>query len=222
MSSEMKEKMTRAAQDLSSGAKAPDHFEAATARLKSCPDTLCSCGNASQSENSQPMTLEQVRAELKGAKGKKYWRSLDELANTPEFQAAVEKEFPSAAQEWVDPVSRRGFMKLMGASMALAGLAGCTKQPDEPIYPYIKAPEDLILGKPMYFATAHPFSTGAVPLLVKSDEFRPIKIDGNPEHAYNHGGSDAYIAAKTARSRSLLKHCRVRWRRAKMEPALHF
>ncbi len=139
-----------------------------------------------------PMTLAAIREELKGAKGKKYWRSLDELANTPEFQAAVEREFLPAAQEWVDPVSRRGFLKLMGASMALAGLAGCTKQPDEPIYPYIKAPEDLILGKPMYFATAHPFPTGAVPLLVKSDEFRPIKIDGNPEHAYNHGGSDPY------------------------------
>ena len=139
-----------------------------------------------------PMTLAAVREKLNGTKGKKFWRSLDELANTPEFQAAVEREFPSAAQEWVDPVSRRGFLKLMGASMALAGLAGCTKQPDEPIYPYIKAPEDLILGKPMYFATAHPFTTGAVPLLVKSDEFRPIKIDGNPEHAYNHGSSDPY------------------------------
>jgi molybdopterin-containing oxidoreductase family iron-sulfur binding subunit len=139
-----------------------------------------------------PMTLESVRRELIGTKGKRYWRSLDELANTPEFQAAVEREFPSAAQEWVDPVSRRGFLKLMSASLALAGLAGCTKQPDEPIYPYIKAPEDLVLGKPMYFATAHPFSTGAVPLLVKSDEFRPIKIDGNPEHAYNQGGSDPY------------------------------
>ncbi len=103
------------------------------------------------------MTLAAVREKLKGVKGKKYWRSLDELANTPEFQAAVRAEFPSAAQEWVDPVSRRGFLKLMGASMALAGLAGCTKQPDEPIYPYVKAPEDLILGKPMYFATAHPF-----------------------------------------------------------------
>jgi molybdopterin-containing oxidoreductase family iron-sulfur binding subunit len=144
------------------------------------------------SEMKEKMTLEQVRAELKGAKGKKYWRSLDELADTPEFQAAVEREFPSAAPEWVDPVSRRGFLKVMGASMALAGLAGCTKQPDEPIYPYIKAPEDLILGKPMYFATAHPFATGAVPLLVKSDEFRPIKIDGNPEHNYNQGGSDPY------------------------------
>ncbi len=146
----------------------------------------------SEDASSTPMTLEAVRQALKGSKGKRYWRSLDELANTPEFQTAVEREFPSAAQEWVDPVSRRGFLKLMGASMALAGLAGCTKQPDEPIYPYIKAPEDLILGKPMYFATAHPFTTGAVPLLVKSDEFRPIKIDGNPEHAYNHGGSDPY------------------------------
>src|ERR1039458_3692587 len=110
-----------------------------------------------------PMTLDQVRAELKGAKGKRYWRSVDELADTAEFQAAVEREFPGSAQEWVDPVSRRGFMKLMGASLALAGLAGCTKQPDEPIYPYVKQPEDLILGKPMYFATAHPFVTGAVP-----------------------------------------------------------
>jgi MoCo/4Fe-4S cofactor protein with predicted Tat translocation signal len=139
-----------------------------------------------------PMTLVQVREQLKGVKGKRYWQSVDELANTAEFQAAVEREFPSAAQEWVDPVSRRGFMKLMGASMALAGLAGCTKQPDEPIYPYVKAPEDLVLGKPMYFASAHPFVTGAVPLLVKSDQFRPIKIDGNPEHTYNKGGSDPF------------------------------
>ena len=139
-----------------------------------------------------PMSLAQVREELKGVKGKRYWRSVDELANTPEFQAAVEREFPGSAQEWVDPVSRRGFLKLMGASMALAGLAGCTKQPDEPIYPYVKQPEDLVLGKPNYFATAHPFVTGAVPLLVKSDEFRPIKVDGNPDHAYNHGSSDPF------------------------------
>jgi molybdopterin-containing oxidoreductase family iron-sulfur binding subunit len=142
--------------------------------------------------NQTPMTLAAVREELKAVKGKRYWRSIDELADTPDFQAAVEKEFPNSAQEWVDPVSRRGFMKLMGASMALAGIAGCAKQPDEPIYPYVKAPEDLILGKPMYFATAHPFVTGAVPLLVKTDQFRPIKIDGNPEHPYNQGSSDPF------------------------------
>ncbi|HEV2484875.1 MAG TPA: TAT-variant-translocated molybdopterin oxidoreductase [Terracidiphilus sp.] len=139
-----------------------------------------------------PMTLVQVRQELKGVKGKRFWRSVDELADTAEFQAAVEREFPSAAQEWVDPVSRRGFLKVMGASLALAGLAGCAKQPEEPIYPYVKQPEDLVLGKPMYFATAHPFTTGGVPVLVKSDEFRPIKVDGNPEHVYNQGASDPY------------------------------
>ncbi|MGA3010334.1 MAG: TAT-variant-translocated molybdopterin oxidoreductase [Terracidiphilus sp.] len=138
------------------------------------------------------MTLVQIRQQLKGQKGRKYWRSVDELANTPEFQAAVEREFPGSPHEWGDDVSRRGFLKFMGASVALAGLAGCTKQPDEPIYPYVKQPEDLVLGKPNYFATAHPFVTGAVPLLVKSDQYRPIKIDGNPEHPYNQGASDPF------------------------------
>ena len=142
-----------------------------------------------------PLTLEAVRAKLEGTRGKRFWRSIDELQGTAEFEAAVEREFPSSAQEWVDPVSRRGFMKLMGASMALAGLSGCTKQPDEPIYPYIKAPEDLVLGKPNYFATAHPLATGAVPTLVKADQFRPIKIDGNPEHGYNQGSSDVFTQA---------------------------
>ena len=138
------------------------------------------------------MTLAEVRRQLEGKKGKRYWRSIDELANTPEFESAVAKEFPDAAQEWVDPVSRRGFLKLMSASLALAGLAGCTKQPDEPIYPYVKQPEDLILGKSNYFATAFPFATGALPLLVKSDAYRPIKVDGNPDHPYNLGSSDVF------------------------------
>jgi molybdopterin-containing oxidoreductase family iron-sulfur binding subunit len=157
--------------------------------------SLISGLNPGPATASPPMTLVQIRQELKGQKGKRYWRSVDELAGTPEFQAAVEREFPSSPHAWGDDVSRRGFLKFMGASMALAGLAGCTKQPDEPIYPYVKAPEDLILGKPMYFATAHPFVTGAVPLLVKTDQFRPIKIDGNPEHPYNQGSSDPFTQA---------------------------
>ncbi|HEX9202036.1 MAG TPA: 4Fe-4S dicluster domain-containing protein, partial [Acidobacteriaceae bacterium] len=99
------------------------------------------------------------------------------------------------ASEWVDAVSRRGFLKVMGASLALAGLAGCTKQPDEPIFAYVKAPEDLILGKPMYFATAFPFPTGAIPVLVKSDAFRPIKVDGNPDHPMSKGKSDSFTQA---------------------------
>ncbi len=142
-----------------------------------------------------PLTLDQVRTKLSGVKGKRYWRSIDELAGTPEFEAAVAKEFPDAAAEWVDPVSRRGFLKLMSASLALAGLAGCTKQPDEPIYPYVRQPEDLVLGKANYFATAHPFPTGGLPLLVKSDAYRPIKLDGNPDHPYNLGSSDIFAQA---------------------------
>ncbi|HEY0785092.1 MAG TPA: TAT-variant-translocated molybdopterin oxidoreductase [Acidobacteriaceae bacterium] len=135
------------------------------------------------------LTLDQLRT--RGSAAKHFWRSAEELAETPEFGQMLEREFPLQASEWIDPVTRRGFMKLAGASLALAGLAGCTKQPDEAIYPYVKAPEDLVLGRPMYFATAHPFPTGAVPLVVKSDAFRPIKVDGNPEHPVTRGASDA-------------------------------
>jgi molybdopterin-containing oxidoreductase family iron-sulfur binding subunit len=136
------------------------------------------------------LTLAEARARLSGKGGKRYWRSLEELADAPGFDEMLAREFPRQASEWVDPVSRRGFLKIMGASMALAGLAGCTKQPDEPIYPYVKQPEDLILGKPNYFASAMPFNTGAVPVLVKSDAYRPIKVDGNPDHPVNRGSSD--------------------------------
>jgi MoCo/4Fe-4S cofactor protein with predicted Tat translocation signal len=138
----------------------------------------------------QELTLEAARAKLAGQTGKTYWRSVDELADTPEFREMVGREFPAQAAEWIDPVSRRGFLKVMSASLALAGLSGCTKQPDEPIYPYVKEPEDLVLGRPVYFATAMPFNTGAVPLLVKTDAYRPIKVDGNPEHPVNRGSSD--------------------------------
>src|SRR5690348_2907999 len=145
------------------------------------------------------LTLAEVRAKLEGKSGKRYWQSMDELADTPGFREMLEEEFPRqagfAANEWVDAVSRRGFLKVMGASLALAGMAGCTKQPDEPIMPYVKAPEDLVLGKPMYFASAFPFPTGAIPVLVKSDAFRPIKVDGNPDHPMAKGKSDVYTQA---------------------------
>ena len=141
----------------------------------------------------QKMSLAAVQQKLAGQTGKRFWKNLDELASTREFNEMMAEEFPrqAGAGELVDPVSRRGFLKVMGASFALAGLAGCTKQPDEPIYPYVKQPEDLVLGKPMYFATAHPFPTGAIPVLVKSDAFRPIKIEGNPDHPMAKGKSDA-------------------------------
>jgi MoCo/4Fe-4S cofactor protein with predicted Tat translocation signal len=143
-----------------------------------------------EGRNKQALTLDAARAKLAGQTGKTYWRSVDELADTPAFREMVQREFPAQAAEWVDPVSRRGFLKVMGASLALAGLSGCTKQPDEAIYPYVKEPEDLVLGRPVYFASAMPFNTGAVPVLVKSDAYRPIKVDGNPDHPVNRGSSD--------------------------------
>ncbi len=154
-----------------------------------------------QITNVQPLpaklTLAEVRARLDGKTGRRFWKNLDELADKPEFQQLMQEEFPrqAGAGEWVDAVSRRGFLKVMGASLALAGLAGCTKQPDEPIFPYIRQPEDLILGNAMYFATAFPFPTGAMPVLVKSDSFRPIKLEGNPEHPVSKGKSDAMTQA---------------------------
>ena len=140
------------------------------------------------------LTLADVRKRLDGRSGRRFWKNLEELADAPGFEELMREEFPrqsSGVGEWVDAVSRRSFLKVMGASLALAGMAGCTKQPDEEIYPYIRQPEDLVLGKSMFFATAFPFPTGAVPLLVKSQEFRPIKVDGNPEHPMSRGKTDA-------------------------------
>ncbi|MBI2682291.1 MAG: TAT-variant-translocated molybdopterin oxidoreductase [Acidobacteriales bacterium] len=141
------------------------------------------------------LDLETVRERLAQAKGPRYWRSLEELTDEPGFDAMMEREFPRYVSEWTDPVSRRGFLKLMSASLALAGLSACTKQPDEPIVPYVQQPEDLIPGKPMFYATARPSDFGAQPLLVKSHMFRPVKVDGNPEHPYSQGASDVISQA---------------------------
>src|SRR5687768_7199460 len=117
--------------------------------------------------------------------GKKYWRSLEELADTPQFREFVAREFPQQAEGWHDPVERRTFLKLMGASLALAGLSGCVFQPPEKIVPYVKQPEEHIPGKALFFATAVPFFGTATPVLVRSNEGRPTKIEGNPDHPNN-------------------------------------
>ena len=88
--------------------------------------------------------LASIRARLSAVRGRQYWRSLEELAETPEFTSFVQREFPQHASEWLDPVGRRGFLKLMGASLALAGATACTRQPDELIVPYVRQPEDLV------------------------------------------------------------------------------
>jgi MoCo/4Fe-4S cofactor protein with predicted Tat translocation signal len=82
--------------------------------------------------------------------GKKYWRSLEELADSPAFREFVAREFPEQADKWDDPAGRRNFLKLMGASLALAGLSGCVFQPAEKIVPYVKQPEEIVPGKPLF------------------------------------------------------------------------
>ena len=83
-----------------------------------------------------------------------YWRSLEELAQTEEFRAFVEDEFPNRTPDWNDPASRRRFLTLMGASIALAGASACTVQPKEMIVPYVRQPEEFVPGKPLFYATA--------------------------------------------------------------------
>jgi molybdopterin-containing oxidoreductase family iron-sulfur binding subunit len=91
---------------------------------------------------------------LEGARGPRFWRSLEELAGTEAFQHIVHREFPENATEWDDPIGRRRFLQLMGASLALAGVSGCVIQPEEKIVPYVRAPESVIPGRPLYFASA--------------------------------------------------------------------
>jgi MoCo/4Fe-4S cofactor protein with predicted Tat translocation signal len=124
-----------------------------------------------------------------------YWRSLEELARTPEFLEQLHREFPKGASEWLDPVSRRGFMKLMGASLALAGMTACVKQPLEPILPYVRQPEEIIPGKPMFYASAMTMGGIGLPVLVQSNMGRPSKVDGNPQHPAVLGGSDVFMQA---------------------------
>ena len=145
------------------------------------------------------LDLAAVRARLEGARGRDYWRSLDDLAATPEFRELLQNEFPSQAIGWSEdenPVEgRRNFLKLMGASLALAGLTACTRQPTEHIMPYVRQPEELIPGRPLFYATAMTLNGVANGLLAESHEGRPTKIEGNPEHPATLGACDAFSQA---------------------------
>lgn len=136
-----------------------------------------------------------VGQQLAQQQGAAFWRSLEELAQTPDFQAWAQNEFAPGAPEWHDPVSRRRFLQLMGASLGLAGLTACTRQPEEKIVPYIQAPEGLVPGKPLFFATAMPLGGAAHGVLVESHMGRPTKIEGNPQHPASLGATDALTQA---------------------------
>jgi MoCo/4Fe-4S cofactor protein with predicted Tat translocation signal len=133
-----------------------------------------------------------------GVRGRKYWRGLEDLADTAQFREDLEREFPAGASELLEG-SRRTFLKLMGASLALAGvstLPAC-RRPDHLILPYGKSvPEEIIPGKALFYATAMPLpGGGAEGLLVETHEGRPTKIEGNPLHPNNRGKSSVWSQA---------------------------
>jgi molybdopterin-containing oxidoreductase family iron-sulfur binding subunit len=141
------------------------------------------------------LDLASAAAEIQKKNGPEFWRSLEELAGKPEFREMMHREFPKGASEWLDAVSRRGFLKLMGSSLALAGMTACTKQPFESIVPYVRQPENLTPGVPKFYATAFTLGGYATPLLVTSREFRPIKIEGNDRHQATQGATDVFAQA---------------------------
>src|SRR5213080_3518940 len=138
-----------------------------------------------------PQTLN--LADFRKRIGSEYWRSLNELSRD-DFEQVVETEFPQGALALDRGVDRRDFVKLMGASMALAGLAACNR-PAEKIVPSVKQPEDLIPGKPLFFASAMTLGGFAAGVLVESHMGRPTKIEGNPDHPSSLGASDAFMQA---------------------------
>lgn len=139
--------------------------------------------------------LSEIREKLAKQKGRTFWRSLDEVADTEEFRSFLNAEFPAAVDSLTSSLDRRQFLKLMGASLAMSGLAACTKQPVEKILPYVKQPEDMLPGTPLYYATAFPLGRAAFPVLVESHMGRPTKIEGNPEHPASFGATNALAQA---------------------------
>jgi molybdopterin-containing oxidoreductase family iron-sulfur binding subunit len=146
--------------------------------------------------NDRHINFALMRDRILGKKeGKQFWRSLEELSDSPEFREFVEREYPQHAEEWDSPVERRTFLKLMGASLALAGLSGCVYQPPEKIVPYVNPPEDAIPGKPKFYATAMTLRGVAMGLLARSSDGRPTKIEGNPDHPDSLGATNVWAQA---------------------------
>jgi len=126
--------------------------------------------------------------------GQNYWRSLQELADSEDFQRQLDDEFPAGVTVSADGISRRRFMQIMAASAAMASLAGC-RWPEQTIVPFSHRPAGTTPGVAKRFATAMELGGVARPLLATSYDGRPIKIDGNPEHPLCNGAADVFAQA---------------------------
>ncbi len=144
---------------------------------------------------SECLDLDKLRTRLAEARGPRYWRALEEIAETPEFQAYLDDEFPHRVLDTKNAASRRKFLSVMGASLALAGVSACTKQPRESIVPYVRQPPEYVPGEAMFYATtvtAGGYGTG---VLVESHLGRPTKIEGNPDHPASLGATTPHMQA---------------------------
>ena len=130
-----------------------------------------------------------------GTDTREYWRSLEELEGTPEFRELLSRESPEEALAHASGLDRRDLFKFLGVSFALAGLTACTRQPLEKIVPYVRQPEEIIPGKPLFFATAMTLGGYATGLLVESNMGRPTKAEGNPLHPASLGATDTFCQA---------------------------
>lgn len=144
------------------------------------------------------MDFSRIRAKLATQEGPAYWRSLDQLADTEEFQLFLQREFPRHAAPAQEGLDRRDFLKLLGASMALAGLSACARPPlaHEKIVPYVKQPDQITPGKPLFFATAVTYGGYAEGVLAESHQGRPTKLEGNPDHPASLGATAAVTQAQ--------------------------
>src|SRR3984957_10880223 len=143
------------------------------------------------------LDMDAVRAKLAQEDGKRFWQSIDQLAETKEYREFLENEFPHDPEKDKEGINRREVLKLAAASAALAGLSACTKLPTQKIVPYVKPPEEIIPGRPLFYATSMPLAGVASGLLVESHMGRPTKIEGNPEHPGSLGGTDVFAQAAT-------------------------
>jgi MoCo/4Fe-4S cofactor protein with predicted Tat translocation signal len=150
---------------------------------------------ADKKHQAPDVDLAALRATAQAGNGRQFWRSLDELAGTPAFAKSLQNEFPYPPGATPSTFDRREILKVMAASAALAGLTGCTKMPTQQIVPYVRQPEDVIVGDALFFATSMALGGVASGILVESHMGRPTKIEGNPDHPASLGATDAFTQA---------------------------
>jgi Fe-S-cluster-containing dehydrogenase component len=144
--------------------------------------------------NTPEWDLEQIRKKIASQKGIKFWRTLQELADSKEFRKHLESDLPRSG-EWIDRLDRRRLLQLIGSFFAISGLTSCSGSPPRKIVPYVYDPVGIIPGKPNYYATAMPLSGYGKGVLVESHMGRPTKIEGNPQHPASLGATDIFAQA---------------------------